>query len=230
MAERPEDIFRFLPLNYSSPVEGEYISFWWDTYTKNVDEKNYHVAFLAFHMLYMTSVYFMLFRISKVYRLPYEHSLFHMANDDEAHYFSINSAFSFSKMNEKGVFRFLKIAGADHTLIGEVSKFIDDRNNAAHAKGAIFFKDDPEAFEERIIEYIKALEKIQNLYIDKSRKIARSWKISKMNETALKLYLQSEILANSFNPAEINAIVLSEKTKRARLAKALKELVEEVAV
>ena len=225
MPTRPEHIFQFLPINYPSPVEGEYVLFWWNTYIKNIEEENYHVAFLAFHMLYMTAVYFLLYKISKKHRLPYEHSLFHMGNDDETHYLGINSAFSFSNMNERGVFRFLKIAGADHNLIGEVSRFIEDRNNAAHAKGAIFFKDDPDALEQKAVEYVKALEKIQNLSIKESGKIAQSWKISALNESALRLYLEGEILANSFTPAEIREIALSEATRRPKVASVLDELV-----
>lgn len=228
MVDRPEHIFQFLPLNYSSPVEREYVYFWWDTYSKNIEEENYHVAFLAFHMLYMTSVYFMLYKLSKVYRLPYEHSLFHMGHEDETYYLGMNSAFSFSKMNERGVFRFLKIAGADHALILELSKFIDDRNNAAHAKGAIFFKNDPDGLDDRAVQYVKALEKIQNLYIGESKKIAQSWKISQMDNQAMRLYLESEILANSLSPAEISAISLNEKTKRIQVSKLLDELVSGV--
>ncbi len=224
MVDRSEHIFYFLPLNYPSPAEAESVTFWWDTYSKNIEEQNYHVAFLAFHMLYMTAVYFLLYKVSKVYRVPYEHSLCHMGNEDETYYMSINSAFSFSKMNEKGVFRFLKIAGADRTLIGEVSRFIDDRNNAAHAKGAIFFKNDPEGLEQRIIGYVKALEKIHNLLVKESNKVAQSWKISKLNSAALRLYLEAEILANSLTPAEIKEIALSEKSKRPLVAEALDKL------
>jgi hypothetical protein len=228
MVDRPEHIFQFLPLNYFLPVEGEYVTFWWDTYSKNLEERNYHVAFLAFHMLYMTAVYFMLYKLSKIYKSSYEHSLFHMGREDEEYYLGMNSAFSFSKMNEKGVFRFLKIAGADHALILDLSKFIDDRNNAAHAKGAIFFKNDPEGLDERTVQYVRALEKIQNLYIDESKKIALAWKVSHMDNQALKIYLESEILSNSLSPAEISAIALSEKTKRTQVSKLLSELISGV--
>lgn len=230
MSATPENIFQFLPLNYSSSTESEYVFFWWDAYVKNVEQGNYHVAFLAFHMLYMTAIYFMLYRISKIYRLSYEHSLFHMALDDEVHYLGINSAFSFSKMNEKGVFRFLKIAGADHALIKEVSRFIEDRNNAAHAKGAIFFKNNLAGLEERASEYVGALEKTQQTYIVDSIKVSKSWKISKMNESTLRLHLQSEILSNSFTPSEISALVLQEKDRRPRLSKILDEILQEATV
>lgn len=223
----PEDIFQFLPLNYSSSTESEYVSFWWETYTANIEQQNYHVAFLAFHMLYMTAIYFMLYRISKLHRLPYEHSLFHMAHDDETYYLSINSAFSFSKMNERGVFRFLKIAGADQNLIKDVSKFIEDRNNAAHAKGAIFFKNNPDGLSDRISEYVVALDKIQKVYIVDSIGIAQSWKISGMDKPNLKLYLQSEILSNSFTPTELKALIVKERIARPQISKTLDEILQE---
>lgn len=224
MVNKPEDIFQFLPINYYSPIESEYVSFWWDTYSKNVEDANYHVAFLAFHFLYMTAVYFLLYKISKVHGSPYKHSLFHMGNEEEAYYLAINSPFSFSQMNEKGVFRFLKIAGADYSLIGEVSKFINARNNAAHAKGAIFFKNDPDGLELRAVEYVQALEKIQKLCIPDTKNISKSWKISKLNGSALKLYVEGEILNNSLSPAEIKEIADNERAKRPRIAFLLDEI------
>jgi len=63
MLYQAKHIFHFLPLKYASPIEGEYVNFWWETYTENIDHQNFHVAFLAFHMLYMTAVYFMLYKI-----------------------------------------------------------------------------------------------------------------------------------------------------------------------
>lgn len=225
MVDRPEQIFQFLPLSYSSPVEGEYVSFWWEAYRKNFEEQNYHISFLAFHMLYMTSVYFLLYKISKMYRLEYEHSLFHMGNEDEVYYSTINSAFSFSRMNEKGVFRFLKVAGADYTLIGDVSRFIEERNNAAHAKGAIFFKNDPDGLERKAVDYVKALEKIQNLSIKNFVRLTDLWKVSKLDEAALRIYLEGEIIANNLNPSEIREIILKEKSKRPLVASILKDLV-----
>jgi len=122
----------------------------------------------------------------------------------------------------------LKLAGADHSLVGEVSRFIDDRNNAAHAKGAIFYKDDPDGLEQKIVDYIKALEKVQNLLVSESNKIAQSWKISKMDESALRLYLESEILFNGFTPAEVIAISSGEKPKRPQLSKILDQLLASI--
>ncbi len=226
-AVEPEDIFQFLPLNYSSSAESEYVSFWWETYNTNIEQQNYHVAFLAFHILYMTAIYFMLYRISRLHRLPYEHSLFQMAYDDEVYYLSINSAFSFSKMNERGVFRFLKIAGADQDLIKDVSRFIEDRNNAAHAKGAIFFKNNPGGLSERISEYVVALDKVQKVYVADSIAVAQSWKVSNVDKSNLKLYLQSEILSNSFTPAELKTLIIKEGTARPQISIMLDEILQE---
>ena len=228
MIDRAEQIFQFLPMKYSSVSDEEYVSYWWNAYTKNFEEENYHVAFLAFHILYMTAVYFLLYKVSKIHRLVYEHSLFHMGNEEERHYLGINSAFSFVEMGETSVFRFLKVAGADQSLIGDVSRFCKERNNAAHARGVIFFKNDPGSLEKKAVEYVKALEKIQNLLIGDSVKVSQSWKVSQMDEAAMRLYLESEILVNNLNPTEVNAIALSEKPKRAQLSKLLTNLVAEV--
>ncbi len=225
MTKSPEDIFKFLPLKYASSSESDYVAFWWNAYLKNLEWGNYHLSFLAFHMLYMTGVYFLLYKISKIYRLTYEHSLFHLHNDDETHYRGINSPFSFVNMNEKGVFRFLKIAGADHNFIGEVSKFIEDRNNASHAKGLIYFDEDPYGLEKKVFDYVDALESIQNLFINEAKKVSETWKISKLNESDIYLFIESEIKIHNLTPAEINVIAKDEKLKRPKLYKVLNKLV-----
>lgn len=226
MIDLPENIFRFLPFKYSSAEENDYINFWWNAYLKNFEEENYHLAFVAFHLLYMTAVYFLLYKISKIHRPVYEHSLFHMGNEEESHYRAIDSPFSFVNMNEKSVFRFLKVAGADHNFIGEVSKFIEDRNNATHAKGLIYFKDDPEGLNIKTAEYIRALEKIQNLFINESKTIADTWKISKFNKADLKLFIENEISKNNLTPTELYEIAKYEKPKREKLHNLIREFLE----
>jgi hypothetical protein len=226
MVDKPSQVFRFLPIKHSSAENGEYVDFWWNAYLKNIQEETYHLAFLSFHMIYMTAVYFLLYKISKLYRGVYEKSLFHLSNDEERDYLLIDSAFSFVNMKEKAVFRFLKIAGADHAFIGEVSKFIDDRNNASHAKGLIYFKDDPSGLEQMAVEYVKALEKIQNLFINESKKVSDTWKISEMNNFDLQLFVENEIMKNYLTPAELKVISLKE-VGRPKLQRIINKFIEE---
>lgn len=221
MSNQPENIFRFLPIKYSTKAENDYVTYWWNAYLKNIEVENYHLAFFAFHLLYMTAVYFLLYKISRIFRPVYEHSLFHMGNEEETNYLGISSPFSFVNMNEKSVFRFLKIAGAGHGFIGDVSKFIDDRNNAVHAKGVIYFNNDPDGLRARISDYIQALEKIQNLFLNESKKVADTWKISKFNDSELQLFIENEILVSCLTPAELQSIATTEETRRPKLYKVL---------
>lgn len=226
MANQPEHIFRFLPIKYPSVENGEYVDFWWNSYTENFNVENFHLAFLSFHMLYMTAVYFLLYKISKIYRPAYEHSLFHMGNEEESNYLRIDSAFSFVNMNEKAVFRFLKIAGADHSFIGEVSKFIEERNNASHAKGLIYFKDDADGLKRRAVDYVSAVEKIQNLFIENFKGVSQNWKVSKLNEFDLRLYLENEIAVHSLTPAEVKKISGIERVQRPKVSAILDDLIQ----
>lgn len=221
MIDRPEHIFKFLPMKYQTVSETEFEQFWWNAYLKNFQSGDYHVSFLAFHMLYMMAVYYLLFQISKVYPISYKTTLFHMGNDEEDHYLQLTSALSFVKMNEKAVFRFLKIAGADRNLIGEVSKFIEQRNDATHAKGVIFFKNDPEALTKRAVEYVQALEKIQSLILKELDKVSDEWRVSRLTLQELGLFLESEIQNHSLTPAELESIAKKESEKRSKLSAAL---------
>ena len=48
----------YLPLSFKTPTEQEYMEFLWDAFETNYTRGKYQFAFLAYHMLTMSFVYF----------------------------------------------------------------------------------------------------------------------------------------------------------------------------
>ena len=62
--EQATELADYLPLSFKNPKEQEYISFLWDAFQSNYENKKYQLAFLAYHMLTMSFVYFKIGRAS----------------------------------------------------------------------------------------------------------------------------------------------------------------------
>lgn len=56
--EEAYELGTYLPVSFKSPKEQEYIAFLWDAFDTNYAHGNYQFAFLAYHMLTMSFVYF----------------------------------------------------------------------------------------------------------------------------------------------------------------------------
>lgn len=55
----------YLPLSFKTVSEQEYIQFLWDAFDSNYENKKYQFAFLAYHMLTMSFVYFNIWQIKQ---------------------------------------------------------------------------------------------------------------------------------------------------------------------
>ena len=56
--EEAADLGDYLPLSFNSPNEQEYVTFLWDAFETNYTHGKYQFAFLTYHMLTMSFVYF----------------------------------------------------------------------------------------------------------------------------------------------------------------------------
>ena len=61
--EEAAELGNYLPLSFKSPKEQEYIEFLWDAFETNYTHGKYQFAFLAYHMLTMSFVYFNIWQI-----------------------------------------------------------------------------------------------------------------------------------------------------------------------
>lgn len=149
----------YLPISFKSPKEQEYIAFLWDAFKTNYESGKYQFAFLAYHMLSMSFVYFNIWQIRQARPDDFAKGLIGFARD-EASLLSATSPFVFSTVNERTVMRLLKLIGCDNCMVGTYAKLVDDRNDVAHPNGNIFFSTQ-KALDTKVAEILRVAAEIQ---------------------------------------------------------------------
>jgi hypothetical protein len=157
--EEAAELSNYLPLSFKSPKEQEYIQFLWDAFETNYTHGKYQFAFLAYHMLTMSFVYFNIWQIKQTRPADFEKGLIGFARDEKA-LLEATSPFVFSAVNERTVLRFLKLIACDNGRIGTYAKLVDDRNDTAHPNGNIFYST-PAALDGKIAEVLRVVDEIQ---------------------------------------------------------------------
>jgi len=153
-------ILDYLPYSYKSPQEGEYIIFLWETFLANYEKQKCQFAFIAYHMLFMSFVYFSIWKIKINKEKDFAKALIGFSKDHENNMLNASSPFSLSKIKESIVFRFLKLVGCNNAKIGEFTKIVKARNDISHSNGNIFFNSQ-DAVDEKINEVLESVEEIQ---------------------------------------------------------------------
>jgi hypothetical protein len=153
------ELGNYLPLSFKSPKEQEYIEFLWDAFETNYVHGKYQFAFLAYHMLTMSCVYFNIWQIKQTRPGDFEKGLIGFARDEKA-LLEATSPFGFSAVNERTILRFLKLIACDNGKIGTYAKLVDDRNESAHPNGNIFYST-REALDAKITEILRVVKEIQ---------------------------------------------------------------------
>jgi hypothetical protein len=137
--EEAAELGDYLPLSFKTRSEQDYIGFLWDAFETNYTHGKYQFAFLAYHMLAMSFVYFNVWQIRQARREDFEKGLIGFGKDIEKKLLEATSPFVFSAEKEASILRFLKLIGCDNGKIGTYAKLVEDRNLTAHANGNIFF-------------------------------------------------------------------------------------------
>ena len=138
--EEAAELADYLPLSFKTPNEQEYVEFLWDAFETNYTHGKYQFAFLAYHMLAMSFVYFNIWQIKQTELADFEKGLIGFGKDIEKNLLGATSPFVFSTVNERTMLRFLKLIACDNAKIGTYAKLVDDRNETAHPNGNIFFR------------------------------------------------------------------------------------------
>lgn len=159
--EKAAELGNYLPLSFKSPKEQEYIEFLWDVFETNYTHGKYQFAFLAYHMLTMTFVYFNIWQIKQTKPKDFAMGLIGFGKDIEKSLLEATSPFVFSTVNERSILRFLKLIACDNAKIGTYVKLVDDRNDTAHPNGNIFFSTQA-ALDAKITEILRVVDEIQN--------------------------------------------------------------------
>lgn len=153
------ELARYLPVSFKSLKEQEYIEFLWEAFETNYENEKYQFAFLAYHMLAMSFVYFNIWQIKLTRPGDFEIGLIGFARDEKS-LLEASSPFVFSAVNERTVLRLLKLIACNNAEIGTYAKLVDDRNDTAHANGNIFFSTKA-AVDTKITEILRVADEIQ---------------------------------------------------------------------
>ena len=154
------ELGNYLPLSFKTPKEQEYIEFLWDAFETNYTHGKYQFAFLAYHMLTMSFVYFNIWQIKQAVPKDFAMGLLGFGKDFEKSLLEATSPFVFSTVNERSILRFLKLIACDNGMIGTYAKLVDDRNDSAHPNGNIFFSTQT-ALNVKISEILRVVDEIQ---------------------------------------------------------------------
>jgi hypothetical protein len=133
------ELFEFLPLSFKTESERDYIAFLWDAFQTNYSAEKYQFAFLAYHMLTMSFVYFKIWQIKIARHQDFANGLIGFARN-ESDLLSAASPFDFSVENESSILRMFRLLSCDNSKIGRYAALIKDRNNSAHSNGQIYFR------------------------------------------------------------------------------------------
>jgi hypothetical protein len=155
------ELANYLPLSFKTSSERDYIKFLWDAFENNYTHGKYQFAFLAYHMLTMSFVYFNIWQIKQTEPQSFEMALIGFGKDTEKSLLEATSPFVFSTVNERGILRFLKLISCDNGKIGTYAKLVDDRNESAHTNGNIFYIDQS-SLDLKIREILRVVREIQS--------------------------------------------------------------------
>jgi hypothetical protein len=134
------DILKFLPSRFKDKNEGEYINYLWECYESNYLSKKYQFSFIAYHMLFMSFVYFNIWQIKSVRKEDFDKLKLGFSDD----FGNATNPFMYSTEGESRIFDLLKYLCASHSdvkaLIGQYKRLVRERNDIAHANGNIPFR------------------------------------------------------------------------------------------
>src|SRR5277367_5499708 len=154
------ELANYLPLSFKTATEQEYIEFLWDAFETNHTHGKYQFAFLAYHMLTMSFIYFNIWRIKHTKPRDFAMAVIGFGKDIEKSLLEATSPFVFSAVNERSILRLLKLIACDNGKIGAYAKLVDDRNESAHPNGNIFYSTET-ALDVKITEILRVVKEIQ---------------------------------------------------------------------
>ena len=116
--EEAFELEKYLPLSFKSESERDYIAFLWDAFGINHEQGKYQFAFLAYHMLTMSFVYFNIWQIKQTQPDDFAKAIIGFGKDAEKNLLEAPSPFTFSAVNERTILRLLKLIACDNDKIG----------------------------------------------------------------------------------------------------------------
>jgi hypothetical protein len=137
--EEALEFAEYLPLSFKTESERDYLTFLWEAFEANCASGKYQFAFIAYHMLTMSFVYFKVWQIKTARKHDFEKGLIGFARN-EAKLLAAKSPFDFSIENEASILRMFRLLSCDNSKIGKYEALVRDRNDSAHSNGQINFR------------------------------------------------------------------------------------------
>ena len=163
MLEEAGHIFDYLPFYFPREEEEEYVVFLRQAFESNYQNEKYQFAFIAYHMLFMTAVYALIWKIRLMSEHDFRKALIGFGKDNETQLLKASSPFTLHMLNERSVFRFFKLIGCDDSRIGRYQKIVDDRNQSAHSNGNIYLGD-KESVDDKLTAILNYLQELQECF------------------------------------------------------------------
>lgn len=159
--EEAFELVNFLPLSYRTTSEEDYIRFLWEAFESNYTNEKYQFAFLAYHMLTMSFVYFNVWQIKLARPNEFSCSLLGLRRDLEKDLQEATTPFTFWRVSESSIMRFLKLIDCDDSKVGRYAELVKDRNNSAHTNGQLYLNSEL-ALDRKISEVLRIVAEIQS--------------------------------------------------------------------
>jgi hypothetical protein len=108
----------------------------------------------------MSFVYFNIWQIKQTEPGDFAKAMIGFNKELEKELIDATSPFTFWRVNESSVMRFLKLIGCDNGKVGNYAALVKERNDTAHTNGNIFFSTQA-ALDTKIREILRVVDEIQ---------------------------------------------------------------------
>ena len=157
----------YLPQIFQDEDEKEYVDALFDAVRTSCRMGIYQFAYVQYHMLFMTSIYFLLLKISYIHKDEFEKALYYILKDKKSDFYSDKNTRagklhfgSFASISESEVFFLLKVVGIDDSsFVGDLKELVKERNKYVHANGALMIKSH-DMFVEKIKIYNDSIKRV----------------------------------------------------------------------
>ena len=168
----PDELFKmleYLPEEFEDETEEKYIDALMLAAQTCYENGLYQFAYVQYHMLFMTAVYYALLKVSVFHKEELNKALYYLLRDRFSDFWSESNKKggklyfgSFAIINESDVFMLLRVIGLDSDLLGELQKLVRERNKYAHANGQLQLTSD-ELFMDALNSYNAKIQKVVEL-------------------------------------------------------------------
>ncbi|MBQ7950479.1 MAG: hypothetical protein IJ278_01995 [Clostridia bacterium] len=172
LPEQIHEINKFLPQVFQDESEKKYIEALYLALETSYRNGLYQFAYVQYHMLFMTSIYFVLLKIYMLHKEEMDKAIYYLLKERKSEFYSEENTKrgelyfgSFAIIGESDVFMLLRVIGLNDSILGELKKFVKSRNIYAHANGRLLLTSD-NLFLDEIQQYNSKIEQIFDLLKD----------------------------------------------------------------